>query len=401
MHKKIGKLPYGAIILSLTLIILLVGGVYLKNKVESDSKNPFTLQFNGGRDDSSYVEINVTVEKSWINDEGLPTQTVGAQYNGEVVNGYTSDIENWQLVLLLDQDATLDSSWNGEYTVEGNRMVLVPDANTCIIPAGEAKPFGFIMISKELMEFNNFELLGYRETTYTQYPMFWVLVVSAGIWVICFFTYVIVSLRMRQFIKRRESDAKIISQSMRTFAELIDAKDKYTRGHSIRVSYYAKEIGRRMGLKEDEVRTLGYIALMHDCGKIGVSDTVLTKPSKLEPSERKEIEEHTIRGGNILDNFTAIEGIRDGALYHHERFDGTGYPQGLKGLEIPLCARIICVADAYDAMSSDRCYRTHLDKDKIIQEFKENSGTQFDPEPARHILDMIEDGYCDKAKKIK
>ncbi len=395
MMKRMKKMPVGAIALLVSLLVLIGCWFYLEDKIEQDSSNPFVLQFDGGRDDSVYVKVNINVAKSWINNEGAENQTVGAQYDGVIVNGYASDIENWKLVITMPEEGTLDSSWNGSYDVEGNRIVLTPDENTSIIPAGEEKTFGFIMISEELLQFGKFEFVGYRQTTYTQYALFWVIVVSAGIWVICFLTYLIVSIRIRTYERRRENDSKIITQTMKTFAGLIDAKDPYTKGHSNRVSIYAQELGRRIGMSKEEVRNLGYIGLMHDCGKIGVPDNVLTKEDKLDPTERKIIEEHTIRGGYVLENFTAIEGIREGALYHHERYDGKGYPKGLKGSDIPLCARIICVADAYDAMNSDRCYRPRMPREKIVKELNDNAGKQFDPDVVAHMLSMIREGFCD------
>ncbi len=396
MMKKTTKVPYGAIILLLSLVVLIAGWFYLDDKIEKDSSNPFVLQFNGGRDDSVHVTVELTAAKSWINDEGAKTQTVGAQYDGKIVNGYSSDIENWQLVITMPDEGELDSSWNGSYEPDGGRLVLTPDENTSIIPAGEEKTFGFIMISKELMEFSKFEFVGYRQTTYTQYALFWVLVVAAGLWAVGFLSYLVISIRMRAFERRRDNDAKIITQTMRTFAGMIDAKDPYTKGHSARVAVYAQELGKRLGMNKDEVRNLGYIALMHDCGKIGVPDHILTKPAKLEPEERKIVEEHTTRGGYVLENFTAIDGIRDGALYHHERYDGKGYPTGLKGSDIPICARIICVADAYDAMNSDRCYRPRMPREKIVKELDDNAGKQFDPDIVAHMLAMLRDGFCDE-----
>lgn len=396
MMKKTKKVPYGAIILLLSLVVLIAGWFYLDDKIEKDSRNSFVLQFNGGRDDSVHVTVELTAAKSWINDEGAKTQTVGAQYDGKIVNGYSSDIENWQLVITMPDEGELDSSWNGSYELDGGRLVLTPDENTSIIPAGEEKTFGFIMISKELMEFSKFEFVGYRQTTYTQYALFWVLVVAAGLWAVGFLSYLVISIRMRAFERRRDNDAKIITQTMRTFAGMIDAKDPYTKGHSARVAVYAQELGKRLGMNKDEVRNLGYIALMHDCGKIGVPDHVLTKPAKLDPEERKIVEEHTTRGGYVLENFTAIDGIRDGALYHHERYDGKGYPIGLKGSDIPICARIICVADAYDAMNSDRCYRPRMPREKIVKELDDNAGKQFDPDIVAHMLAMLRDGFCDE-----
>ncbi len=400
MMEKLRKVPISAIVLLISLVVLIAGWFYLKDKIEKDSSNPFVLEFDGGRDDSVHVNVELLAAKSWINDEGATTQTVGAQYDGKIVNGYASDIENWKLVITMPEEGELDSSWNGSYELDGGRIVLTPDENTNIIPAGEEKTFGFIMISKDLMEFSKFELIGYRQTTYTQYTLFWVIVVSAGLWAVGFLSYLVISIRMRVFEKRRDNDAKIITQTMRTFAGMIDAKDPYTKGHSTRVAFYAQELGKRLGMSKEEIRNLGFIALMHDCGKIGVPDNVLTKPAELNAEERKVVEEHTTRGGYVLENFTAIDGIRDGALYHHERYDGKGYPKGLKGTDIPLCARIICVADAYDAMNSDRCYRPRMPREKIVKELDDNAGKQFDPDVVAHMLSMIREGFCDHSASV-
>jgi HD-GYP domain-containing protein (c-di-GMP phosphodiesterase class II) len=160
----------------------------------------------------------------------------------------------------------------------------------------------------------------------------------------------------------------------------------------MRVADYAVAIAKRMKLPERQIEELGYIALMHDCGKIGVPDEILNKPGALTEEERKCINEHTVKGGAILENFNAIKGIRQGALYHHERFDGKGYPEGLKGKDIPLYARIIGVADAFDAMNSNRVYRKSLPQDVILGELRKCSGTQFDPDIVKHMIQMLEEG---------
>ena len=131
---------------------------------------------------------------------------------------------------------------------------------------------------------------------------------------------------------------------------------------------------------------------MHDIGKIGVPDSILNKPGKLTEEEMDIIRNHVNVGGEILKDFTALNGIADGAKYHHERCDGKGYCMGLSKEEIPRVARIIGVADSYDAMASDRCYRKALSEDVIVDELKKCSGTQFDPEVVPHMLAMIEEG---------
>ncbi len=198
--------------------------------------------------------------------------------------------------------------------------------------------------------------------------------------------------KIRRSQRRQREYRSIIEQALQTFARTIDAKDAYTNGHSLRVAAYSREIARRMGMDKDQQENIYYMALLHDIGKIGIPDEILQKPGKLTEEEWRVIQTHPAIGGDILKNFTALDGIAEGARYHHERFDGNGYCEHKRGLDIPLVARIIGVADAYDAMSSDRCYRKSLPNDVIAAELRKNSGTQFDPDIAKHMLDMIADG---------
>ncbi len=194
--------------------------------------------------------------------------------------------------------------------------------------------------------------------------------------------------------KRQKEYRKIVEQSLQTFARAIDAKDKYTNGHSLRVAEYSVELAKRMNLSERDQENIYYIALLHDIGKIGIPDSILNKPGKLTEEERQMIQNHPLIGGEILKDFTAISGIADGAKYHHERIDGKGYNEGRKGDEIPLIARIIGVADTYDAMSSTRCYRPALSEDFIVEELKRVAGTQLDEKIVPHMLDMISEGVA-------
>ena len=153
-------------------------------------------------------------------------------------------------------------------------------------------------------------------------------------------------------------------------------------------------------MSPQEQEHIYYVALLHDIGKIGVPDHILNKPGKLDPEEREVIQTHPKIGADILKNFTALKGIAEGAKYHHERFEGGGYCEGIAGEEIPLVARIIGVADTYDAMSSERCYRKPLSNDYIRSELEGGKGTQFDPNIVPHMLEMIKDGTADRLKDI-
>ncbi|MDE6594337.1 MAG: HD domain-containing protein [Oscillospiraceae bacterium] len=200
--------------------------------------------------------------------------------------------------------------------------------------------------------------------------------------------------KLRDSRRKQREYKDIVEQSLLTFADTIDAKDKYTSGHSTRVALYSKELARRIGMTEEQQENIYYVALLHDIGKIGVPDHILNKPGKLTPEEREVIQTHPKTGAEILENFTALEGISDGARYHHERYDGSGYCEGKAGKDIPLTARIIGVADTYDAMSSERCYRKPLSKEVIEAELKAAAGSQLDPEIVPHMLDMIEEGVA-------
>lgn len=174
-------------------------------------------------------------------------------------------------------------------------------------------------------------------------------------------------------------------QTVRALANAIDAKDSYTIGHSERVSEYAALIAKELGWDEDETDNLRFKALLHDVGKIGVPDSILNKPTRLSDMEYDVIKTHSGMGADILSTVTVIPGADQVARHHHERYDGKGYPDGLAGENIPFEARIVGVADAYDAMSSDRCYRKALTKEAIRQQLVQGRGTQFDPE----ILDAF------------
>ena len=190
--------------------------------------------------------------------------------------------------------------------------------------------------------------------------------------------------------KTRENK-DLFLQVVSSLAAAIDTKDEYTKGHSSRVAEYARMIAKRSGFsdaRQDEIYMLG---LLHDVGKIGIPNGLLNKPGTLTDDEFAQIRKHSAMGASILKNIENDPKFEQCAMYHHERYDGTGYPTGIKGTEIPEEARIIAVADAYDAMSSDRSYRSHLTQDEIKNELELGMGTQFDPRFAGVMLAIVEE----------
>ena len=192
-----------------------------------------------------------------------------------------------------------------------------------------------------------------------------------------------------ELLKSKEQLEKSYLESIETLRYTVEAKDNYTRGHSDRVSQYSVLIGLNLGLSPFDLKTLRIGGLFHDIGKIGISDSILLKNGKLTEEEYNEIKKHPIIGKNILSNAEIFKDIIPIVLYHHERYDGKGYPYGLADKDIPLLARIVSVADAFDAMTSKRSYRNELSLDFVKEEIKSKIGTQFDPIVATTFLDIL------------
>ena len=198
--------------------------------------------------------------------------------------------------------------------------------------------------------------------------------------------------KTEQSLKRQLEYKNITVESIQAIARTIDAKDEYTNGHSIRVGAYSKIIAENLGMSSDEVDNIYYIALLHDIGKIAIPDSILNKPGRLTDEEFAVMKSHTTRGAAILKGISTIPQIIEGAKSHHEKYDGSGYPEGLKGEDIPFVARIICCADCFDAMASKRVYKAPFSLDVITNEFERCAGTQFDPQISRVVVDLITTG---------
>lgn len=190
--------------------------------------------------------------------------------------------------------------------------------------------------------------------------------------------------------KERKNMRLLFEQTAEALANAIDAKDAYTHGHSTRVAEYSREIARRAGLSEEEVDQVYFAAMLHDVGKIGVPDSIITKEGRLTDEEYAAIKAHPVIGKQILSSISRSPYLSIGAHHHHERYDGKGYPDSLLGEDIPWIARIIAVADAYDAMTSKRSYRDTVPQHKVREELVKGSGTQFDPVYAHIMLSMLD-----------
>lgn len=219
------------------------------------------------------------------------------------------------------------------------------------------------------------------------------------IYLVSYLFITFISSAMMIYVQRVKKKSLDLTTSL---AKALDSRDTYTFDHSENVSKYAVQIAEKMNLSKDLCNHLCTGALLHDIGKIGIPEHILTKPDKLSMEEYKNIKRHPKIGYEILKHVDRFkdDGILDIVLYHHERYDGKGYPAGLKGSEIPLAARIVAVADTFDAMTSRRVYRNELDLEHTLNVIRQNKATQFDPEVVDAFLSLFENQESDTKNKF-
>lgn len=196
-----------------------------------------------------------------------------------------------------------------------------------------------------------------------------------------------------ELAKVNQDLANAYLDSIETLRTTIEAKDPYTRGHSDRVAAYSVLLGRRLGLSEEDIKTLQIGGLFHDIGKIGITDTILLKNERLTDEEYSEIRNHPEIGVTILSKSKIFTNILPIVQHHHEKYDGSGYPGKLAGEAIPLLARIVSIADSFDAMASQRPYRYSLSVELIKRELEKNKGLQFDPNICDKFIEILEDDF--------
>ncbi len=221
---------------------------------------------------------------------------------------------------------------------------------------------------------------------------FWFVAVIVITFLVSFTVNSAIKLRIKKIEAKTEEEHLFNKAIIGAFANCVDGKDTYTNGHSLRVAKYTRMLAERLGEDAQTVDKFYNIALLHDIGKIGIPDAILQKPGKLTDEEFMVMKSHPSRGYEILKDVQIQEDLAAGAHYHHERYDGRGYPDGLAGQNIPWVARIIAVADTFDAMSSTRPYRKRLPEDFIVQEIKNCAGTQFDPRVVEKFLELYAEG---------
>ena len=253
---------------------------------------------------------------------------------------------------------------------------------------------------KTVLEESTYQLIKEKEI----YDNHWFLIymVVVAMIAVAWFTWFVARTQIQRTLSIQQKQLELARQQVQmgnetilAIAKTVDAKDENTSQHSQRVSEYSVMIAKELGFDDEECEKLRKTALLHDIGKIGIPDRILNKPARLTDEEYAIMRSHVTRGAEILKDFTLVENVADGVLYHHERYDGSGYMKGLKGEEIPIFGRIIGVADAFDAMTANRVYRKKLDFDYVIHELERCRGTQFDPVIADIMLKLIREGKID------
>ncbi len=447
-----------AILFSVTLCVIIA--LFILSVIETDKFNKMVHEdsFTGENlfrvDDDRDKDLSVRAEtrtSTWtklfdINNEGLTEHNYQAYtYDFYISNNTKDAISDYKFKLTFDREAFLFLAWNGaleihQFTDDGELVNVVPDLRDfhpedhnlnlstfdgevlihmlpgdylVYLPSSSenamevpVEPYEgvvpgmiiYIPISENLD--NSVLTIDYTfHRALKSEPLFQAALIALGVWFLSLVIFSITEAQYLKYKKQHDHDNEIIKESIETFTGFIDAKDPYTNGHSNRVAQYTSMIAEEMGYEGEELNRIYYVALLHDCGKIGVPDNILGKPGRLTDEEFEIIKSHTTHGSEILSHFKSLPNVNEGARFHHERYDGKGYPEGLKGEEIPLIARMICVADSFDAMNSNRVYRKKLTTEDIINEIEKNRGTQFDPKIADIFLKIIKSGKIDKRDK--
>ncbi len=449
LNAKSRKLAFWIFITTLILDAVLLGASHFRVIMYNNTRHQQTFEGQNLFYDEPVSKKGVTVEavpreSTWgkifdFNHEGITENNYQAYtYDFSVSNNTNDEVSDFLFKLTFNCDVYLSQAWNGALEIhqhvngeektdtipdmrdfhaeDYNLDVVHVDGETMItMEAGDYFVYepstsmnavempiepkqgtspGLILYVKigESIENSSIDLEYSFHRKLTSDPLFWASIVCFVIWILALFFYLSMSAQARKYARQHDRDNELIKESIETFIGFIDAKDPYTNGHSKRVALYTEMIARELGYSGEELNRIYYIALLHDCGKIGIPDNILRKPGKLTDEEYKIIQSHTTRGSEILKSFKSLENVGEGARLHHERYDGKGYPEGLKGEEIPLIARIICVADSFDAMNSNRVYRHKLKTEHILNEIEINKGKQFDPKIAEIMLKLIREG---------
>lgn len=311
----------------------------------------------------------------------------GSQYDIFVYNNSKHPVKNWKLDIKAPNGYSIDSSWNGLFEEHDNLITVtpIPSAMNLTIIAHDKVRIGFVLYTPKLLNKMDFQLEVNFIHELKKNHGFLIGLASLFIGLLVLLVISIVDHQLKKADEKIDSLVKIC-------AKFIDIRDEYTKMHSFNVAEYSKKIAHQMGFDANFQKNIYYLGMLHDTGKVLIPREILCKPGKLTDEEWTEMKKHTLYGGELLTDLDGLKDFKSVALHHHERYDGKGYPEGLEKDEIPIEARIVCVADSFDAMHTNRSYRQRLSDEVILLELKKNRGTQFDPEVVDALIKIIERG---------
>ena len=396
MRKKLGKLKIFILAFSLSLLFWLVLASFVAYKVyRANQKTVSITQISTMPPVDRYNRIYFAITKSndWKEKNNINLYSC----EGVLANTTDKTLKDWCIQLKVPDSTIIENTWNCNCYIEDNYL-YIRDANgfSNEIKSKDETHFGFLLSSPNKLIFRSAVINARHCAKLNSNALFIASCIMAQFSLLITLAILIlervINKHNEQTLKRKEHDNQIIEQTMKTFSNFIDNKDTYTQGHSTRVAAYVREMAKRMGMSEQDQLNYYYAGLMHDIGKLTVADDVLNKTSRLSNDEWNLIQQHTTNGAALLKNFTILPEINDAVLYHHERYDGTGYMNRLNGKDIPLVARMVGIADAYDAMNTNRCYRLKFSEERIISELERCRGKQFDPDLVPYLISMIKDG---------
>ncbi len=427
------------VILGTILIIFLIA--FLFHVIQTNTFNNMDRTVTA---DSVTMEVTTDIHPrglvtdAWEKNDAFPDKVINAKiYEATIINNSKCLLTDWRLRINIKEDCYLNNAWNGvvevhqfsdkekvqvldlrNYDVEdinldyylagqdllvplkkGDYIVYYPDdsPSSAELPLKSTKDYsgqtniGIIMYSLSGdVDLSDYEMLyhihksyfaGFSGKIYLFLLPSWIGLMAVGgiiAWIILGFE--------GQLIVQKH----MLDDTFNLCAIVADAKDYYHRDHSKNVAKISKQIAEQMGMDKNDCEDIYYSALLHNIGNYAVPEKILSKATMLNDEEKKQVHMHTVRGAYLLEEVKTIPHAAEAAMFHHERYDGKGYPVGKKGEDIPLIARIIAVADAYDNMNREKMYRKKYTKEEIIEEFKKNSGTQFDPNIVDVFLRIID-----------
>ena len=359
------------------------------------SGSSYVFSFNIKQDESSFYNdkiglaipyVNVNGEQIYCNNTEKITISKGSKRLTIHAMAISNTLKNHKIMYWLE-------GFDDSPTIT-TRQELEPISYTNL--QGKTYLFHLAVLDSDTEEIvQEYTFTIQKQKKLTEQPVFLCAIVFVGMLLLVGGTALYFRKKTKEFERKEKQSKLFIDQMLSAFSKAIDIKDKYTNGHSSRVSAYSERLAKQLGLDAKQIENVKNIALLHDVGKVIIPGEILNKPAHLTDEEYQIIKEHTKYGYDILKEITSFPELADGALLHHERYEGKGYPSGVDRENIPIIARIIAVADTFDAMNSTRPYRKKMPMREIITELRRVSGTQLDPKIVEALIVMIENGELD------